>query len=657
MSAPQIKRPQPTQLVWFAMIIWILLAAPAGLARARSPQGAGADFSVTPNQMEFADKVIGVSGETSWPKRLIISFSGESGQQNGISDISISGPNRADFKVHHAENCGQATLTTGCAVTVTFTPTALGLRTATLTLTDSSGAIARQVALTGRGIKGSIKWQPRELSFGKVRPGALSAPQPVSITNPNATPLTITRIALNSSDFVATQTCVGPLAPHASCRFFVTAKPPSAMAKSKKDTIKAQLEIEDDAAGNPHRVALSAVLHGSPVAPPPPPPPAALTSAILVTNTPCNNVTSYAIGMSGDAVPTFPQPLLCNPTGIAVDTSKKIYVTNSGIDGNPSYSVAIYAAGSTGEVAPTSVIVGAATGLDVPQGIALDSANNIYVVNDGSDNGDSDSITIYPAGSSGNMAPTTISGSKTGLSLPSGVAIDNVGKNIYVANAGTNTVTVYPESASGDAAPSATIQGFTTGLTDPLSVAVDSTSKIYVLNGGNDSVTVYPAGSNGDIAPNATISGGNTLLSASTAIALDGANNIYVTNSLVSFDAVIVFPAGSNGDVTPSAVISTGILNVKTFLDAPAAIALDNSGAIYVANAGSQNGDSDTVTVYPPGSAGIEAPSATIIGSNTELNAPEGIAIDGTNIYVVNCSGFYCGNSPSFSSPSVMSLK
>jgi sugar lactone lactonase YvrE len=622
-----------TQPVWFAIVLSILLVTLTGPAQARMFAGAGGDFAVSPKGLAFPDKVFGVSGERSWPKLLKISISQHSGRPLTIKRISIAGSNASDFAIHQIGNCVGATLTTGCAVTVTFKPTGLGHRTATLTVTDSDGVSAESVALSGRGIKGGLKWEPREISFGKVKPGESSAPQPVSITNPNAAALNITSISVSSGDFVATQTqtCIGQLVAHSSCRFYVAANPPSAAAKSRKDSIKAKLEIQDNASGNPHRVTLSARLSGDVVPPAPPPVPGALTHAILVTNTPCNNVTSYPIAASGNVAPTFPQPLLCNPTGIAVDANKNIYVTNSGVDGNPSYSIAEYPAGSDGQTPPSSVIAGSLTGLDVPQGIALDSTGNIYVVNDGSDNGDADSVTVYPEGNSGNLAPSeVISGPATGLNIPAGIAIFS--GNIYVANDGNNSVTVYPVGTTGNTAPSTTISGFGTGLASPDGIALDSGGKIYVANDGNNSVTVYPAGSNGNAAPSATISGSNTGLHDTSGLALN-AGNIYVAATPSS---VTVYPATSNGNVAPSATISGS----ATALDNALRIALDSAGKIYVGNDGSQNGGSDTVTVYPAGSTGNAAPSAIINRafalSLTGLAGPDGIAVDSTGTYVTN---------------------
>ena len=156
------------------------------------------------------------------------------------------------------------------------------------------------------------------------------------------------------------------------------------------------------------------------------------------------SVTIYAPGFNGNVAPVAtisdnPSCAACDntgltfPYGIAIDPAGKIYVANVGGGPDTLGSVTIYAAlgSSTGTLneAPTATIAGASignnnTGLSFPSSIALDSAANIYVTNDGSLNGGADSITIYSAGSKGNVTPSsTITGSNTGLANPQGIAI------------------------------------------------------------------------------------------------------------------------------------------------------------------------------------------------------------------------------------------
>ncbi len=168
------------------------------------------------------------------------------------------------------------------------------------------------------------------------------------------------------------------------------------------------------------------------------------------------------------------------PAGVALDPGGNIYVSNAfGSAGK----ITVYAAGSSGDVPPTATISGGATELCGTNGIALDSSGNILATNGGCGRGAS--ITTYPAGSNGDVSPSaTISGIDTGLSTPLGITLDSAG-NIYVANFGpglpsgsVGSVTVYPPGSAGDSAPLAIIVGQNTALLVPQSIALDSSDRI-----------------------------------------------------------------------------------------------------------------------------------------------------------------------------------
>ncbi len=123
-------------------------------------------------------------------------------------------------------------------------------------------------------------------------------------------------------------------------------------------------------------------------------------------------------------VSTAEQLPLYNPVAIALDSNANIYVANGNTNGSQ-FSVIVYPPFSNGSVVfPSATIIGAATGLVCPRGIAVDSSGNIYVANQGACVGATDSITVYPPGSNGNVAPSaTITGPNTGLAGPWGLAI------------------------------------------------------------------------------------------------------------------------------------------------------------------------------------------------------------------------------------------
>lgn len=337
-------------------------------------------------------------------------------------------------------------------------------------------------------------------------------------------------------------------------------------------------------------------------------------------------------------------------TGIAVDSVGDIFVTDS-----ESNSVSAFQSGYNGNLEPSATIA-TATDIFEPTGVALDSSGRIYVANGNRDRAVSDTVTIYAPGSNAATPPIgSIAGDKAQISSPFAVAVDKAGK-LYVANQVDGydydgSITVYSAGSAGNVAPIAKIAGTRTGdktgLKSPLGLAVDAANKLYVLNefgaGSGGSITIYPPGADGNVAPEATIADGaskRTQLNSPAGLALDAAGNVYVTNDGGS-NSITVYAAGSKGDVAPKAVISGS----DTGLDTPRGIAIDSNGNIYVANArdgvvtdeGEDDSDSSqkapaTITVYPAGSNGNVKPIATITGPLTSLAHPEGIALGLANL-------------------------
>ena len=305
-----------------------------------------------------------------------------------------------------------------------------------------------------------------------------------------------------------------------------------------------------------------------------------------------SGVSVFPLTANGNVAPTATlsgaKTGLAGAHRLAFDTEFNGYVTNADTS-----TVTIYAPGTSGNALPTAVISGANTGLIVPFGIDLDSKNNIYVANCGSCDDSDDSITVYAAGATGNVAPLdVISGDITGLDGPNGLALDGSGF-IYVANEDGFTVTIYLPIAFGfvgNVPPAVTISGADTGISRPHALVVDGAGNLYVTNGNANSVTIYAAadiaaaitaGINSiladvipapvDLAPEATIVGAATGLNNPNGIAFDDSGNFYVTNNLSSvmiYSAAKIaaaIKAGGNNNVAPVATITganTGFTDV-----------------------------------------------------------------------------------------------
>jgi hypothetical protein len=152
---------------------------------------------------------------------------------------------------------------------------------------------------------------------------------------------------------------------------------------------------------------------------------------------------------------------------VAVDGQGRIWVANASAN-----SITAYGVGTKGDTKPVARIAGSATGLNFPQGLALDAGGNLLAANTFGE-----SVTAYPISFIGivtdpNVFPVrTISGSSTGLSFPDGIDVDASGR-IYVANQFDNDITTYPAAANGNAVPTMTIAGGKTGLAGPGAIAI-----------------------------------------------------------------------------------------------------------------------------------------------------------------------------------------
>ncbi len=374
---------------------------------------------------------------------------------------------------------------------------------------------------------------------------------------------------------------------------------------------------------------------------------------IYVTNEATGSITVYPAGANGSVSPIVTiggeKTRLDGPTAIAFDSAGNIYVANAAKNGGGRDSVTKYAAGSSGDVAPVAEITGAATKLSSPSGLTVDLSGNIYVANEGSNNGELDSITVYAPGNTGDAAPAkVISGSATLLNQPGGVAVDSKG-NIYATSFGAEgnssvSILVYSKDSAGNVAPSASIDGDCAVLSCPGAIALDASANIYVTNPGNiasgdESVAVFthdmlaPGYTGQCLTPAYNIFGPKTGIEQPFGIAVDSIGGIYVTN--LDADSILTFQTGDNGNVTPTAKIAT-----DNDIFAPTSVAIDPSGKIYVVNGNADRQVSNTVTIYAAGSNAATAPVATL-GSATndkaEISSPFAVAVDKEGkVYVAN---------------------
>lgn len=193
------------------------------------------------------------------------------------------------------------------------------------------------------------------------------------------------------------------------------------------------------------------------------------------TATPCNSLLVFHVAdnFANNAVPdqVITSAALNSPRGLALDLeAKTLYVANHG--GN---SVLVFKKVEklNGSETPDAEIGGAATGMNAPIGVAIDSERDIlYVLNQGTSE-----ILVFEQASTlnGNSAPArTLSGGNS-YQNPSALFLDAVEDLLYVADRTENEIYIFTNASQADGeAPHKTIAGNNTGLNQPMGLAVDT---------------------------------------------------------------------------------------------------------------------------------------------------------------------------------------
>jgi len=203
--------------------------------------------SLSPSSLTFGQQDVGA---TSAPQAVTLSNTGTA--PLAISSITTSG----DFA--QTSNCGGSLAAgTSCTINVTFTPTQIGTRNGTLTVTDNSNGVPgsqQAVSLTGTGINPGGSVSPTSLSFGNQVINTTGAAKKVTLTSTGTTNLmniSVTITGTNAGDFTQTNNCSASMAPGGKCTINVAFTPSIVGAES------GTLDVNDNAANSPQTVALS----------------------------------------------------------------------------------------------------------------------------------------------------------------------------------------------------------------------------------------------------------------------------------------------------------------------------------------------------------------------------------------------------------------
>jgi hypothetical protein len=163
-----------------------------------------------------------------------------------------------------ADSCSGTTVAAraSCSAGVTFTPTAAGLRSGTLTFADDSTGGPQTVALSGSGARTTASVTPSALNFAARIVGTTSPTRTVKLLNTGSVDLLVRHLTVGGDFAIAPAgTCrVGTVvAAGGSCTVTITFTPTAVGAR------QGALKIADTSTTTPHVLALSGSGTGRPV--------------------------------------------------------------------------------------------------------------------------------------------------------------------------------------------------------------------------------------------------------------------------------------------------------------------------------------------------------------------------------------------------------
>lgn len=202
------------------------------------------EVSVLPANLSFGQQAIGT---TSSPQIATLTNTGI--VELTISNIGITGADATDFA--ETNTCGPALAPNqNCQISVTFTPTASGNRSAAVRITDNASGSPQSVSLMGTT---GVSLSPAKLSFSNQYVGTSGPLQTVTLTNTATSTLTIANVMASPADFVPHSACGTTIAPGASCSISVSFNPTASGARNGVVT------VTDTASNSPQTAALAGV--------------------------------------------------------------------------------------------------------------------------------------------------------------------------------------------------------------------------------------------------------------------------------------------------------------------------------------------------------------------------------------------------------------
>ncbi len=378
-----------------------------------------------------------------------------------------------------------------------------------------------------------------------------------------------------------------------------------------------------------------------------------ISPSVLIVETPLI-VTTLAgkVRTIGNVNATGTTAQFAYPSGIAINSSGNLYIadySNNAIRKVTPDGVVTTPYGSlTGASGSTNSTGGNNARFNNPNAIAADSSNNLYVADTGNDL----IRKITPAGAVSTLAGKAgfsgvgyvdATGTAARFNSPEGIAVDSAG-NVYVADTGNNVIRKITPGGSVSTLAGARVPGGSgiAGYLDatgtaaefnaPDAVAVDGSGNVYVADFYNDVVrkitsagVVTTLAGQGGVAGDLDGPNGTALFNTPVGVAVDASNNIYVADS--QLPPVTTSTSAANNllrRISPAGVVSTlagqaGVTGSANGTGAsaqfysPQAVAIDSAGTIYVADTFNQTIRAG-VTALPVVAVSATQPNAAVYG-------------------------------------------
>ena len=175
-----------------------------------------------------------------------------------VTVTSISDGNAAEFPIV-SQTCTTAAVAAGgkCKISIAFKPTAAGARSSTFTIASNGAGSPQTFVASGTGTAvgptaGQLQIAP-SIDFGSEIVGVQSAAVQAMVTNTGGTAVTISSVTGNDpTEFpITSSSCVGSVAPGASCALSVAFNPTVAGLRA------ATITVVSSGVGSPQTISLS----------------------------------------------------------------------------------------------------------------------------------------------------------------------------------------------------------------------------------------------------------------------------------------------------------------------------------------------------------------------------------------------------------------